>query len=66
MLQASLANHQGAHKCIHLGLMFSSSAHSITAGNSSMCNIYSVDRVVSSNLSQIDQNIVGTCALLAG
>jgi len=66
MLQASLANHQGAHKCIQLGLTFSSPAHSITGGNSSMCNIYVVDRVVSSNLSQMDQNIAGTCALLAG
>jgi len=43
MFQASLANHQGAHKCIQLGLTHSSPARSISAGNSSVRNLYVVD-----------------------
>jgi hypothetical protein len=66
MFQASLANHQGAHKCIQLRLTLSSPALIITAGDFSMCNICVVDRVVGSNLSQLDQDITGTFALLAG
>ena len=66
MFQASLANHQRTHKCMQLGLTFLFPARNTTAGNFSMCNICVIDRVVSSNLSQMEQNIIGTCALLAG